>query len=190
MSESPPLKLNIENDNFISKLTFRDLSERNISSKELYSWSAPIDIIENYQIYLINKTNSSLSNEIYYNCTNGRFGRRCEYELVYYDSSYSSLYEIIYNFYESDVFTQSTLTCYVHLKCNGNLCLDWSEIYDGEMNCLNGADEEHCFELKMNECDENEYRCKNGQCIPKSFYKDDLIFRDCIDQSDSYLMGR
>jgi hypothetical protein len=191
-------EFNIENNDLISKFTFSNLSKQNITSRELYLWSAPIDIIENYQFYLNQlsiENDLSLSNEIFYNCTMPRFGPKCQYQLSYHDSSHSSLYDIIYNFYYSDVFSQSTLTCYTHLKCNhDSSCLDWSEICDGEINCFdNGADEEHCWQLEINECKDNEYRCKNGQCIPQLFYKDDFIFADCIDQSDqqsSDVIGR
>jgi hypothetical protein len=38
--------------------------------------------------------------------------------------------------------------------------------------------------LEINQCQENEYRCKNGQCIPQLFYRDDPITPDCADGSD------
>jgi hypothetical protein len=53
----------------------------------------------------------------------------------------------------------------------------------GKIDCKNGFDERHCHELEMKECDETtEYRCLNGQCIDKSFYRDQ--FPDCMDHSD------
>ncbi len=51
MSELPS-KFNITNIDFISNFTFAELSEQNITSEQLYLWSVPIDIIENYQFYL------------------------------------------------------------------------------------------------------------------------------------------
>ena len=45
-----------------------------------------------------------------------------------------------------------------------------------------------CWQLEINECTENEYRCDNGQCIPKVFFDDDLNNSlnnyECLDQSD------
>jgi hypothetical protein len=51
MSESSS-KFNVEKDNFFPKFTFAELSKQNITSQQLYLWSAPIDIIERYQFYL------------------------------------------------------------------------------------------------------------------------------------------
>jgi hypothetical protein len=77
---------------------------------------------------------------------------------------------------------------YTLLKCDRGpypACLDWSEICDGKVDCLDGAyDEEHCWELEINECKDNEYRCLNGQCIPQSFYRDRSSGSECIDRSD------
>jgi hypothetical protein len=36
----------------------------------------------------------------------------------------------------------------------------------------------------MNECQENEYRCRNGQCIPDDFVQDDYYTPDCLDTTD------
>jgi len=42
-----------EKSNLYRKLTFSELSKENISSEQLYLWSAPIDLIENYQYQII-----------------------------------------------------------------------------------------------------------------------------------------
>jgi hypothetical protein len=53
------------------------------------------------------------------------------------------------------------------------------------IDCLDdGFDEEHCWELEINQCKDNEYRCTNGQCIPQSFYQDGSNSPDCMDSSD------
>jgi hypothetical protein len=63
-----PSKFPIKENDFIPKLTFEQLSKENLTSEQLYLWSTPIDIIEDYQFYLI--TNDlSLSNKFFYNCT-------------------------------------------------------------------------------------------------------------------------
>ncbi len=42
-------------------------------------------------------------------------------------------------------------TCYRFLNgCNHGLCLDWCEICDGKIDCLNGEDEEWCNQLEVN----------------------------------------
>ena len=50
----------------------------------------------------------------------------------------------------------TNLTCYMHLKCDRggpHICLDWREICDGRIDCLDGGlDELHCFDLEVNEC--------------------------------------
>ncbi|CAF1447931.1 unnamed protein product [Rotaria magnacalcarata] len=40
----------------------------------------------------------------------------------------------------------------------------------------------------MNECEDDEYRCTNGQCIPQSFVQDDSNTPDCVDGSDEFRM--
>ena len=92
----------MKKNNFFPKFTFDELSKENITSQQLYLWSAPIDIIEHYQFYLNQLSTSndlSLAKEIFYNCTLPRFGPICQYEFDYYDPNHSSLYEIIHDFY-------------------------------------------------------------------------------------------
>jgi hypothetical protein len=87
----------------------------------------------------------------------------------------------------------TNLTCYKHLQClhtPSSRCLDWTEICDGKIDCLDGDfDEEHCWQLEINQCKENEYRCDNGQCIPQSFYRERDRIHDCTDGSDKSLLS-
>ncbi|CAF4110326.1 unnamed protein product [Adineta steineri] len=181
-------KFNVATDKNFPNFTFAQLSENNVTSQELYQWSASIDLIERYEFYLNQSTKSSLANDIFYNCTFPRFGSKCQYDLNNYTRNHSSLYEFINNYYSSYEYKPSDFTCYTHLNCTrGYLpaCLDWSEICDGKVDCLNGpVDEEHCWQLEMNQCQNNEYRCYNGQCILHEFYHDDPKNPDCIDRSD------
>jgi hypothetical protein len=48
-----PSEIQIENENFFPKFTFNELSKQNITSQQLYLWSAPIDLIEDYQLKMI-----------------------------------------------------------------------------------------------------------------------------------------
>ncbi|CAF3921450.1 unnamed protein product [Rotaria sp. Silwood2] len=195
MSEWPS-KWNIRENNFDQSFTFAELYKRNITSQQLYLWSAPMDIVEHYEFYLDQLSNSnkspSIVTQLFYNCTLPRFGPLCQYSLDIYMPYGSSLYEIINNFYQEN-YRPMTLTCYTHLECNrgSNLaCLDWTEICDGHIDCLNdGIDEEHCEQLEVNKCEESEFRCKNGECISHLFVQDGISI-ECIDQSDeSYGRG-
>ena len=190
MSELPS-RLNVEKNPLFPKFTFAELSKQNITSQQLLLWSASIDVTERYQFYLDQLSSSNeltLATEVFYNCTLPRFGPVCQYEFEYHETYHSSLYEIIRDFFHTYTYYPRNLTCYTHLKCNrGPLpaCLDWSEICNGRVDCLDGEfDEEHCWQFEMNECKANEYQCDNGQCIPQSFYHDDIYVPDCVDRSD------
>jgi hypothetical protein len=106
--------------------------------------SAPIDLIERYQFYLNRLSNENASSDVFYNCTMPRFGPQCQYELHYH----SSFNEILNDFYSRFGYEPTNLSCYIHLKCNrGPLssCLDWGEICNGQIDCIDGGlDEEHC----------------------------------------------
>ncbi len=95
-------KFNVDNNDFHSKFTFADLSKKNVSSEQLYAWSTPIDIIEDYQSYLNQLStlnNSVLENQIFYNCTLPRFGSKCQFQLNYDFSLDNSLINIIDEIY-------------------------------------------------------------------------------------------
>ena len=182
--------INIDKD--IPNFTFVQLKEQNISIQQLFDWSAPIDLIEDYQLYLKNiSSSSSFTNQRFYKCTLPRFGPQCQYEFIDYPSYYNNLTlnEIIQQFSHFINRYTKTLTCYVHLQCDygtTSVCLDWTDICNGEINCLNdGIDEQHCWQLEMNQCnDDSEYQCKNGMCISEIFYNDKSYVYDCIDRTD------
>lgn len=51
-----------------SSFTFAELKQRNITSQMLLSWSASINMAEQYQIFLNNYSNSFNNNVKFYNC--------------------------------------------------------------------------------------------------------------------------
>ncbi|CAF2901484.1 unnamed protein product [Rotaria sp. Silwood2] len=128
-----------------------------------------------------------MSTELFYNCTLPWFGPICQYMFDQYEPHHSSFTEMVHDFYR-DRSGSNTLTCYKHLQCIRGLfpaCLDWTEICDGSIDCIDGGrDEEHCWQVEIHECQKNEYRCYNGQCIPIAFLRDDPSNPDCLDGSD------
>ncbi|CAF4377482.1 unnamed protein product, partial [Rotaria sp. Silwood2] len=154
-----------------------------------------MDVVERCQFYLnlLLTSNSSSSSlmaiHIFYNCTSPRFGPLCQYSLNAYKSHHLTLHEMICEFYLHE-YEPTILTCYIHLQCDRgstSVSLDWSEIYDGIIDCQNGVDEEDCWQVEINECKYNEDRCLNGQCIPTTFFHDDPNIFECIDRSDERL---
>ncbi|CAF4102331.1 unnamed protein product, partial [Rotaria sordida] len=129
-----------------------------------------MDIVERYQFYLnhlsILNQSSFMATQLFYNCTLPRFGPLCQYSLDNYISHNSSLYEIIYNFYQHE-YNPINLTCYTHLEY--------------------GIDEEFCGQLYFSDCEENEYQCANGQCISKIFLHDNRNTFECLDRTDEIL---
>ncbi|CAF0830570.1 unnamed protein product [Rotaria sordida] len=189
-----PIKWKIQEPSLNQTFTFVQLSKENITSQQLYHWSAPMDVVERYQLYL-DEHLSSMESQLFYNCTLPRFGSLCQYSLdINQPDNSLSLNEIIYDFYQPP-YEPTNLTCYIHLECNrgsASMCLDWSEICDGRIDCSNNAmDEENCWELEINECAENEHRCGNGQCISTIFlHNNDKNTFECLDQSDEIYKNR
>ncbi|CAF0858500.1 unnamed protein product [Rotaria sordida] len=174
-------------------VTFEELRISNISTQELLLWSTPIDLVEKYQLYL-DEIDLSLSNELFYNCTKPWFGLQCQYSFEF--SEDMSIIDIVENEFniKTSYFESSNmlieLPCYIHIKCDRGgtyLCLDWREICNGRIDCMDeGLDEAFCFDMELNECKENEYRCQNGLCIPEEFWENGFGDADCLDRSDEF----
>ena len=169
--------------------TFKQLNQINVTTNDLVSWSSPFDIAEQYQYYLDHQYNSSLSSELFFNCTEPWFGPQCQFS---FDTTEANSFEefvietLEQKFDYEHPYGLTNVTCYTHLTCNrgeSGMCLDWREICDGRIDCIDGgADEAECFELEINECNEDEFRCYNGQCIPKEFLEGYMY--ECLDKSD------
>jgi hypothetical protein len=189
MSECPS-KWYIQKSNNNQIFTFAELYGQNITSRQLYRWSAPMDTVEQYQLYLNQlpiSNETSMATQRFYNCTPPKFGSMCQYTFEDDNPYNTSLNKIIDDFYQFK-YEPSTFTCYTHLQCNRGpapICLDWSEICDGKVDCLDGGqDEEHCWQLEIIECGNDQYQCGNGQCIPYEFFRDHRFVPDCLDGTD------
>ncbi|CAF2896120.1 unnamed protein product [Rotaria sp. Silwood2] len=170
------------------RYSFDELRRTNVTIDQLYKWDAPLDVIECYVTY----NNEVNENAFFWNCTAPWFGRFCQYNYGF-DSHYSDLKSILAERLKArlDIPVMGVLgitnegTCYTGLpKCNigGERCLDWREICNGQVDCLNGEDELNCWQMEINECRSDEFRCTNGACIPEEFFRD--LSTECADQSD------
>ncbi|CAF3836956.1 unnamed protein product [Rotaria sp. Silwood1] len=74
------------------------------------------------------------------------------------------------------------LPCYELLDKNTERCLDYRDICDGEWDLKDGKYETYCDWLETNECELNEFRCRNGFCIDRQFFFDGEA--DCLDLID------
>ncbi|CAM4867951.1 unnamed protein product [Rotaria socialis] len=157
-------------------IKFETLQRENITSQQLYLWFAFLDLIERYQAFL-EKLDSSLLTQIFYNCSEFWFGEYCQYTL----NMSRKLNDMILNRIPIDFHSMSYLfgngTCYTYLKCDRGpapSCLDWRKICDGKIDCLDGgSDEASCDVLDINEYKKDEFQCGSGLCIPKDFCNDD-----------------
>jgi hypothetical protein len=178
------------NDTSSQKLSFKELSMANITAQQLLLWSTPMEVAERYQFYL-NEPSSAL-NEYFYNCTPPWFGLRCQYSFEFGEKlSFNEIVEA--DFHGRIAYSESSdmivqVPCYVLLQCHRNgqpWCLDWREVCDGNVDCFDdGADEQFCFDMEINECSDDEYRCHNGLCISQELWEDGLGDTDCLDRSD------
>ncbi|CAF1353414.1 unnamed protein product [Adineta steineri] len=177
-----------------SRYTFKNLSLQGITSEDLLQWSISIDIIEQYSIYLV-KNDTKFDKFIFNNCSSLWFGSNCQYTFNLSISIESFGDYVNASFKARKQYEKKLLihTCYPYLSgCYRGpepMCLDWREICDGKIDCIEGdfgVDEKYCHELEVTECNnENEYRCHNGaQCIPLEFYRDGFTSRDCLDGTD------
>ena len=163
---------------------FSELRSKNISiSTVQYDWVATLEQVEEYSLYL---RDLRFADGHLCRCLQvGTFGMNCEYQLpvgkIFEETLRWQLIMTKENQWAVNVY--GDILCYETLQCNsGVLCLDWREICDGVQQCMSGWDEENCDLLEMNRCDEDEYRCENGMCIPDEFFLDGTI--DCLDWSD------
>jgi hypothetical protein len=163
------------------------LSNNTNVSTIFHQWQSSIEKAEEYSRYIRQERESNDSRENYLcQCNNPQsFGKNCEYLLPF-----GTTFQMTFNWenemksmYPEENQFHSDILCYITYKCNsGLLCLDWRDICDGIQQCLLGYDEENCDWLEFNECEDDEYRCMNGMCIPEEYFVDGD--HDCMDLSD------
>jgi hypothetical protein len=116
-----PSKWNISKNSLDQTFTFAELYEQRITSEQLYVWSTSMDIVQRYQSYLnqVSTTNEILlATQLFYSCRSPNFGPFCQYSFDYHQPHHSSLNELIHDFYLSNNYDPTTLTCYIHLQCD------------------------------------------------------------------------
>ena len=178
--------------------TFEELKRQEITVQQLYSWSAPIDLLEHYQLYLDQLTPTAAS-ERFSNCSSPWFGPSCEYTFDsdgHFDDIVRRTFRMKNGSFNEILNITQGGTCYPFLSClkgpGNSSCLDWREVCDGKMDCVgSGIDERNCFELlDLNQCATDEFRCRNGLCVPNEFLWEGSVDADCLDGSDEVYAGK
>lgn len=164
--------------------SFVDVLSANINvSTILHQWKSSIEKVDQYSYY---KKSSTKFDGYLCECTNVQsFGKNCEYLLPFGETFDETIswQMTMRNANPSEVQRHGDVICYKTLECDyGLLCLDWRDICDGVQQCMFGLDEENCDRMELNECEDDEYRCMNGMCIPNEYFLDGHY--DCLDWSD------
>ena len=161
------------------KHMFKDMIREEIHPSIVLRWNSSVDMTDLYA-YVYENRSSLFDYQDQFICKcieHGTFGKYCEYQLTHeaiiFSASISAQLKIRENGDSWDTQRYGTILCYETLICpESPLCLDWHEICDGIQRCASGIDEENCDKLEFNECEENEFRCNNGMCIPEEFWLD------------------
>ena len=170
--------------------SFTSLMRENVSvSAILHQWNSGIEKAEEYSRYQKQRqSNEVVSSDEKYLCECQHpqsFGKHCEY-LLPMGTTFDETIAWEVQMRKKSIWKMqiySDIVCYTTLICNsGLLCLDWRDICDGVQQCMYGYDEENCDKLEFNECEDDEYRCANGMCIPDEYFLDGEY--DCLDLTD------
>ena len=164
--------------------SFRALRANNITVHTvLQKWKSTIEMVDQYAHYLRLPMDTEDEKKQICECINRQsFGKSCEY-LLPFGNTFTDVANTKFTISSKKLAYVGEIVCYTTLKCDfGLLCLDWRDICDGVQQCMFGLDEENCDKLEFNECEEDEYRCMNGMCIPDEYFLDGEY--DCMDMSD------
>ena len=169
---------------------FSDLRSNNTTiSTILHQWKSSLEQVQAFARYSHDHTQPD---QKLCQCQGKSvFGKYCEYELPFGTTfEQTSDWQVkMRNENEWKVQMHGNITCYRGIECDsGRLCLDWREICDGTQNCMLGLDEENCDILELNICEDDEYRCSNGMCIPDAYFVDGE--HDCLDWTDEMGSGK
>jgi hypothetical protein len=154
---------------------FSQLLENEISPWNVLSWGSSVEKADDYARVFYNRSENFEDKPFLCNCSEGFIGKNCEYQIPLDTSSFSKALQIPFRTHHLIKGHQmfGSILCYETLPCDrGILCLDWRNICDGQQNCMNGFDEENCDLLEFNECENDEYRCVDGMCIPEEYWLD------------------
>lgn len=161
------------------KRSFRALLNDRVEPNIILKWSSSMEMVDHYaSIYYNQFEIEATDDQFICQCKQvGTFGKFCEYQLTHQKNRFSEAIKA--QFYQKKIGdswnTQryGNILCYPTLTCDSSpLCLDWREICDGFQRCSNGIDEENCDKLEFNECEDDEFRCRNGMCIAEEFWLD------------------
>jgi hypothetical protein len=178
----PGFPVNIHRDNDTgtcyhggARTTFEELLRNKRTQNDvIHEYGSSIEKGEEYVLYLSGQINSSSLCQ----CQKRSFGKNCEYQIIG-DMCHVTFVES--RKWQNDqkeknrlqMHAYQSILCYTTLSCNyGLLCLDWRDICDSRQQCMDGIDEEACDILEFNECEDDEYRCSNGMCIPDVYFLD------------------
>jgi len=163
---------------------FSALVAAGIEPYDVVKWASSIEKADDYAAYYYyyNQSIKEFTTDSFLcdcSITEAVFGKFCDYRLLYGAHSIQETLDDQFS-YKKDYWPFQQLNgrilCYTTLKCDsGALCLEWRDICNGHQNCMDGWDEINCDILEFYECDENEYRCSNGLCIPDVYFLDGKI---------------
>lgn len=167
--------------------SFRHLIYLNILPSEVLNLSSSIEVADRYAHFFYNRSSVEGDDDQYLcRCVlPGTFGKNCEYQLTHNTELFSDAIEAEFeqkrNGDSWNTQRCGNILCYTTLQCDsGLMCLDWRDINDGTQQCANGIDEENWDKLEFNECEDNEFRCTNGMCIPEEFWLDGECYRNFL----------
>ncbi|CAM2720219.1 unnamed protein product [Rotaria socialis] len=198
-----------ECNNHGEKRLFRHLLNEEIHPNIVLKWISSVEMADLYASVFYNDSFIDDDDDRFVcNCTkSGTFGKYCEYQLTHEVELFSEAIKAQFEQKRTgdswNTQRYGKIICYETLPCPSSpLCLDWRDICDGAQEYLNGTDEENCDKLEFNECEDDEFRCTNGMCIPEEFWLDGKYCRlyseifipviafigdhDCMDWSDEY----
>lgn len=167
-------------------VSFRLLLEQHVPPEVLLQWNISLERVDDYASFFHHESQTNLNRDDYLcRCVKpGTFGKFCEYHWL--DGAISFKQSIEEQFEEKErnpwgAQHYGDILCYQAKDCySGLLCLDWRNICDGEQQCFSGYDEQNCDLLEFNECDDDEFRCTNGMCIPDEYWLDGMLIVEKI----------